>query len=84
MSNAPTGPPQPPAAALCGLAALVMSKYPAMTPAQVEAALEHYDARAAIQVEKRRIELNEAMADLRGLLDVLGRTPSPDVDAVLC
>jgi aspartyl-tRNA(Asn)/glutamyl-tRNA(Gln) amidotransferase subunit A len=45
----------------------------------IEAALEHYDARAAVKVEERRIELNEAMADLFDQADVVLAPTNPDV-----
>ena len=53
-----------------------------LTPAMrrgVEAALEHYDADAAVKVELRRIELNEAMADLFEQADVVLASTNPDV-----
>ena len=53
-----------------------------LTPAMrrgVEAAVEHYDAEAAIKVETRRIELNEAMADLFDQADVVLASTNPDV-----
>lgn len=53
-----------------------------LTPAMrraAEAASEHYDARAAIQAERRRIELNEAMADLFEQADVVLASTNPDV-----
>ncbi len=53
-----------------------------LTPAMragVEAALAHYDAEAAVKVERRRIELNEAMADLFEQADVVLASTNPDV-----
>lgn len=53
-----------------------------LTPAMrraVEGAYEHFDARAAIQAERRRIELNEAMADLFEQADVVFAATNPDV-----
>jgi aspartyl-tRNA(Asn)/glutamyl-tRNA(Gln) amidotransferase subunit A len=53
-----------------------------LTPAMrrgVESALEHYDAHAAVQVERRRIELNEAMAELFEQADVVFASTNPDV-----
>lgn len=53
-----------------------------LTPAMrraAEAASEHYDAAAAIQAERRRIELNEAMADLFEQADVVLAATNPDV-----
>lgn len=53
-----------------------------LTPAMrraAEAASEHYDAAAAIQAERRRIELNEAMADLFEQADVVLASTNPDV-----
>jgi len=51
---------------------------PAMRQA-VEAAYEHYDVRAAVQASKRRIELNDAMADLFERTDVVFAPTNPDV-----
>jgi len=45
----------------------------------VEAAYEHYDARAAMQAERRRVELNEAMADLFEQADLVIAATNPDV-----
>lgn len=45
----------------------------------VEAAIEHYDVHAAVQAERRRIELNEAMADLFEQADVVLAATNPDV-----
>lgn len=53
-----------------------------LTPAMrraVEAAYEHYDVRAAVQASKRRIELNDAMADLFERTDVVFAPTNPDV-----
>ena len=53
-----------------------------LTPAMrrgVEAALEHYGASAAVKVERRRIELNEAMADLFDQADIVLASTNPDV-----
>ncbi|MFP5322161.1 MAG: amidase [Acidimicrobiia bacterium] len=53
-----------------------------LTPAMrraVEAAYEHFDARAAMQAERRRIELNEAMADLFEQADLVIASTNPDV-----
>lgn len=45
----------------------------------VEAALEHYDAAAAVKVERRRIELNEAMADMFDAADFVLASTNPDI-----
>jgi len=53
-----------------------------LTPAMrraVEAAYEHYDARAAMQAERRRVELNDAMADLFEQADLVIAATNPDV-----
>ncbi|MDZ7674872.1 MAG: amidase [Acidimicrobiales bacterium] len=53
-----------------------------LTPAMrmaVEVALEHYDAHAAVKVERRRTELNEAMADLFEQADLVLAATNPDV-----
>jgi len=53
-----------------------------LTPAMrraVEAAYEHYDVRAAVQASRRRIELNDAMADLFDQADVVLASTNPDV-----
>ncbi len=53
-----------------------------LTPAMrrgVEAAVEHFDVHAAVKAETRRIELNEAMADLFEQADVVLASTNPDV-----
>lgn len=53
-----------------------------LTPAMrhaVASAYEHFGARAAIQAERRRVELNEAMADLFEQADVVFASTNPDV-----
>lgn len=53
-----------------------------LTPAMrwaAESASEHFDAAAAIQAERRRIELNEAMADLFEQADIVFASTNPDI-----
>lgn len=53
-----------------------------LTPAMrnaVEVALEHYDVHAAAKVERRRAELNEAMAALFEQADFVFASTNPDV-----
>ncbi len=41
--------------------------------------IEHFDVHAAVKAEQRRIELNEAMADLFDQVDLVFAATNPDV-----
>ncbi len=69
-----------------GLVATLGDRWPEraddLTPAMragAQAATDHFDVHAAVQVERRRIELNEAMADLFEEADFVLASTNPDV-----